>query len=378
MKDTRLDKLAEVLVNYSTDVKEGDRVCISAEDTALPFIKAVAKAAIQKGAYVNYFIDVPEIEETILKQGTKEQVSQPNFRFGVCAKSDVWISAWGTANINTLQNADNEKMKLRRLGNRENRKIYTQRSGSGELRWCGTQFPANGDAQNANMSLEEYEEFVYQAGFLYEEDPIAKWKELESFQEKWITYLNKKKELHIISKDTDIKVNIEGRKWINCCGKENFPDGELFTSPVEDGINGTITFSYTAILNGQEFEKVKLVVENGRIVDVSCQNEQKKDKLLSYIDTDEGSRYFGEVAIGTNYGIQKQTKNILFDEKIGGSMHMAIGTGFPEAGGKNESAIHWDMINDMKEEGKIYADGELFYEKGHFIEAILEKEVQEH
>jgi len=169
-------------------------------------------------------------------------------------------------------------------------------------------------------------------------------------------------------------VNVAGRKWINCCGDANFPDGEIFTSPVEDGINGYITFSYPAIMNGNEFYEVRLTVEKGRIVDVSCKNEEMLDTLLSYVDTDAGSRYFGEVAIGTNYGIQRHTKNILFDEKIGGSMHMAIGEAFREAGGKNESAIHWDMINDMTREGKIYADGELFYENGKFKEEIVQSE----
>ncbi len=184
-------------------------------------------------------------------------------------------------------------------------------------------------------------------------------------------YLDGKKELHILSKDTDIRVNVTGRKWVNCCGQDNFPDGEIFTSPVEDGVNGVITFSYPAIINGNEFEEVRLTVEAGRITEAVCKNKEKQEILLSYIDTDEGSRRFGEVAIGTNYGITRHTKNILFDEKIGGSMHMAIGEAFREAGGKNESAIHWDMINDMTREGRIYADGELFYENGKFREEAL-------
>ena len=196
---------------------------------------------------------------------------------------------------------------------------------------------------------------------------------MAAWQEKWVNWLDDKKELHILSRDTDIKVNIAGRKWINCCGDANFPDGEIFTSPVEDGINGYITFSYPSIMNGNEFFEVRLTVEKGKIIDVSCKNTEMLDTLLSYIDTDAGSRYFGEVAIGTNYGIQRHTKNILFDEKIGGSMHMAIGEAFQEAGGKNESAIHWDMINDMTAEGKIYADGILFYENGRFKEELLVK-----
>lgn len=368
MRDERLEKLADVLVDYSTGVKLGDKLAISAEDCALPFVKAVARAAIKRGASIEYYIDVPEVDALLLKNGTELQYAKENIRFGACAASDVWISAWGSENVKTFQSIDGERLKKRRLANAENRRLYSQRMGSGALRWCGTQFPTNGDAQNAGMSLEEYEDFVYQAGYLNEPNPVAKWREVQEWQQRWVDYLNGKKELHILSADTDIRVSVDGRKWINCCGKENFPDGEIFTSPVEDGINGYITFSYPSIINGNEFERVRLEVVAGRITAASCKNKEMQTQLLSYIDTDEGSHYFGEVAIGTNYGIQRHTKNILFDEKIGGSMHMAIGDGFQEAGGKNESAIHWDMINDMTRMGKIYADGELFYENGRFIE----------
>lgn len=374
MKDSRLEKLAKVLTDYCAPVKKGDIVCISAELVCTDFIQAVAKEAIKKGGNVKYFVEMPEIELALLGEGTQEQLSQPSFRFGECAKADIWISALGTNNICYFRNTDNEKMKLRRLANKENRKLYTERSAKGELKWCLTQFPTQADAQYANMNLEQYEKFVYEAGYLYEDDPVLKWKEIEKFQQKWVDYLDKKKELHIVSKDTDITVKIEARKWISCCGKENFPDGEIFTSPVETEIDGFITFSYPSIINGQEFECVKLEVKQGKIINASCKNSEKQKELLSYIDTDEGSRYFGEVAIGTNYAITKHTKNILFDEKIGGSMHMAIGSAFPEAGGHNESAIHWDMINDMKQFGKIYADGELFYQNGQFLEEILHKE----
>lgn len=371
MRDFRLEKLADILVNYSTNVKEGDVVSISGEEASLPFIKAVSKAVIRNGGIIKYFVDIPEIDECLIKEGSDKQISQPNFRFGECAKSDVWISAWGSDNLKTFASADGEKLKMRRLANAENRKIYNKRSANGELRWCGTQFPTNGDAQSANMSLDEYEEFVYKAGYIYEDDPVGKWRELESFQDKWVKYLDTKKELHIISEETDIKVNISGRKWINCCGKENFPDGEIFTSPVENDINGYITFSYPAILNGDEFEKVKFVVKNGRIEEIYCDNKDALEKLVSYIDTDEGSRFFGEVAIGTNYCIDRYTKNILFDEKMGGTIHMAVGMSMEEAGGVNQSAIHWDMINDMKKCGEIYADGELFYKNGKFLDEVL-------
>jgi len=371
--DDRLEKLAEVLVNYSTNIKKNDRVAISGEDVSIPFMKAVARVAVEKGARIEYYVDVPDIDAMILRAGEKVQYACENIRFGACADSDVWISAWGSENLKTFQSIDGERLKERRLANKENRRKYSTRMASGDLRWCGTQFPTNGDAQNAGMSLDEYEDFVYQAGYLYEDNPVEKWKALEVWQDKWIAYLNGKKELHILTKGTDIRVNVSGRKWINCCGKENFPDGEIFTSPVENGINGYITFSYPAIINGHEFEEVRLLVKEGRIVEAVCKDEEKIKQLLSYIDTDEGSRYFGEVAIGTNYGIQRHTKNILFDEKIGGSIHMAIGEAFKEAGGENESAIHWDMITSMRDGGKMYADDVLFYENGVFVEEVRDK-----
>lgn len=371
MKDIRLEKLAEVLVKYSTGVKPGDRVAISAEVIGLPFIQAVTKAALKCGGLVEYYIDSPEIEALLLKAGTEAQYGRENKRFGDCAKSDVWISAWGSENVKVLQSVDGERLKQRRLANKENREIYSKRAGDGSLRWCGTQFPTNGEAQMAGMSLEEYEDFVYEAGYLYEADPVAKWEAQGAWQEKWVMFLDGKHMLHIVSEHTNITVNISGRKWINCCGKENFPDGEIFTSPVEDGVEGVITFSYPALMNGNEFKNVQLTVKAGRIVEVDCENREQLPLLLSFIDTDEGSRFFGEVAIGTNYGIKRHTKNILFDEKIGGAIHMAIGDSFQEAGGKNKSSIHWDMIHDMTKDGEIYADGILFYKNGKFLEEVL-------
>ena len=171
MKDYRLNKLAKVLVNYSTNVKKGDKVYISSEYSCLPFIKEVAFEAVKAGGIVEYFIEVPEVETEILKNGTDEQIQVPNERFGTCIKGDVWISAWGTNNIYNFRSISHENMKKRRLANSENRKIYGERSASGELRWCGTQFPTNADAQSAKMSLEEYEDFVYHAGFLHMENP---------------------------------------------------------------------------------------------------------------------------------------------------------------------------------------------------------------
>lgn len=372
MIDSRLNKLAKLLVNYSTGVKPGDFVLVSCEDVAEPWMREVVKEAIKAGGHVETILDSHEVSSIKLKYSSDEQLQEDNYLL-TCAleKANVWLSAWGTRNTKANSNVPSERIKLKVKGESSWRKFYSEKSGNGSLRWCGTQFPTYGNAQEAKMSLEEYEDFVYGAGLLNFDDPVAEWKKISAYQDRWVKYLDGKKEIHIISKGTDIKVNVEGRKWINCDGKENFPDGEIFTSPVDDGINGYITFSFPGIYAGKEIEGIRLEVENGKIV--KAEAKKGEDLLKTLLSTDEGASRFGEVAIGTNYGIQKFTRNMLFDEKIGGTVHMAAGDSMPEAGGKNRSNIHWDMLCDMREGGKIFADEELFYENGKLKEEILKK-----
>ena len=364
MRDDRLEKLARLLVQYSTEVKPGDNVFVSGEKVTIPFIEAVAAEVVKAGGHVNCVVDLPEVNESILKFGSKPQLDHPNVGFGLCAAADVWISAWGSSNLKQFSNIDPEIMRLRRLANKDHRKIYSDRMASGELRWCGTMFPTQADAQEAEMSLREYEDFVYSAGLLHMDDPVAAWRKVESEQEKLVKFLDKKSVLRLLADNTDITVGVKGRKWINCCGKVNFPDGEVFTSPVENEVNGFISFTYPAIFGGRSVENVKLTVVDGKIVNESA--SKGLDFLTSSLNTDPGARYFGEVAIGTNYGIPKFTRNILFDEKLGGTIHMAAGDSMGDAGGVNKSSLHWDMICDMHN-GEIYADGELFYKNGKVI-----------
>ncbi|MGG7176826.1 aminopeptidase [Clostridium paraputrificum] len=372
MADQRLNKLAKLLVNYSTEVKPGDLVYVSCSDIASPWLVEVVKEATKAGGNVQYKLESEEAREMQLKYSTDEQLKNGNIiNETLLEKADVWLTAWGYRNTRNLSNLDPEVLRKAQEGAKKWREFYSKRTGDGSLRWCGTQFPTYADAQEASMSISEYEDFVYGAGLLDKEDPVAEWKKISKEQERWVEYLDKKSELHIISEGTDIKVNIKGRKWINCDGKENFPDGEIFTSPVEDGVNGHITFSFPGIYAGKEIEGIELEIKDGIVVEARA--KKGEDLLKTLLKTDEGSCRFGEVAIGTNYGIKNFTRNMLFDEKIGGTVHMAIGDSMPEAGGKNRSSIHWDMLCDMRNSGKIYADGELFYEKGKFIEEVLLK-----
>jgi len=366
-----LNKLARLLVHYSAAVKPGDFVLIQGEDITLPWINEVAKEALKAGAHVETIVELPEVREALLKTGSEEQLLHEHLlQKYALEKADVWLTAWGTKNTRANSNISAENLRLAMLGAYSYRTIYSQRVGDGSLRWCGTQYPTQADAQEACMSLSEYEAFVYGAGLLDYEDPVREWQRIHAEQERWVEYLNKKKELHILSSGTNIRVKIEGRKWINCDGKENFPDGEIFTSPLEDGIDGHISFSFPGIFMGKEIEGIQLDVERGKVV--SAQAEKGEELLLALLDTDQGSRFFGEVAIGTNYNIQQFTRNMLFDEKIGGTIHMAIGDAPAETGGLNRSVIHWDMLCDMRDEGKLYADGQLFYENGQFLESVLD------
>jgi len=264
-----------------------------------------------------------------------------------------------------LSNINPEKMKLSARGSSEITKIFFERVAKKELRWCGTMFPNQANAQEANMSISEYEDFVYGAGYIDRKDPIVEWKEIEKKQEGICNILNGKKHLRIVSRDTDLNMSIEGRKWVNCCGRVNFPDGEVFTGPVEDSVEGHIRFSFPGIYGGREIEDIQLTFERGKVIKAAAtKGEELLEQLL---ETDKGARYVGEIAAGTNYNIEKFTKHMLFDEKIGGTVHLAIGRSIPESLGKNQSAIHWDMLCDMKKGGKIYADSELVYKDGKFL-----------
>ena len=372
MADQRLNKLAKLLVNYSTQIKPGDFVFVCCDEVATPWMVEVVKEAVKAGAHVETALFSQEVSEIKLKYSSKEQLLYENELLKTMLdKADVWLSAWGNINTKTNSRIDADNIKLSSKGAASWRKIYSEKMGNGSLRWCGTQFPTYSDAQEASMSFSDYQDFVYGAGLLDSENPEEEWKRISGEQERWIKYLDTKKCLHFVSEGTDIKVNVEERKWINCDGKVNFPDGEIFTSPVEDGVDGVITFSFPGIYMGKEIEGIVLEIESGKVIKATA--EKGEDLLKALLETDEGACRFGEVAIGTNYGIKDFTRNMLFDEKIGGTVHMAIGDSMPEAGGLNRSTIHWDMLCNMRNGGKIFADGELFYENGMFLLGILEK-----
>ena len=215
------------------------------------------------------------------------------------------------------------------------------------------------------MSLAEYERFVYGATFAAQPDPVAAWQEVHNTQQRLVDWLVGKDEVVVRGPHVDLKLSIAGRTFINSDGRRNMPSGEIFTGPVEDSVNGWIRFTYPALRGGREVEGVEMTFEHGKVVRASA--EKNEEYLISQLDSDPGARYLGEFAIGTNYRIQRFTKSILYDEKIGGTLHVAVGSGYPETGSRNQSAVHWDFICDMRQESEILVDGELFYRNGQFM-----------
>jgi aminopeptidase len=363
--DARVKKLAETLIHYSIGLKKGQLMKIQGEAVAIPLIKAVFEEAVKVGAYPFVQVRIPDNEETMLKYGSDAQLRyiSPMTR-AESKRIDALVAIWGTENTKYLSGVDPKRQAFSRKSKIELVKTMFKRIADKSLSWVGTQFPTLADAQEAGMSLSEYEDFVYKAGHVDKGDPVKHWKKVAREQARLIRILNRFDRLHVQAAGTDLKMRLKGRKWINCAGTENFPDGEIFTSPLEDTVEGRIHFSFPACYMGREVEDVRLEFKKGKVVKESAGKDETFLKAM--LGTDKGARMVGEFAIGTNYDIKRFSKNILFDEKIGGTCHMALGASILEAGGKNHSAIHWDMICDLKKGGRITADGKVIYKDGKF------------
>ena len=361
----RIKKFAKILVDYCLKLKKDEKVLITGTDLATPLILEVYKNALLKGAYPAVDIMIPGVKEIYYKFATQEQLEHASdyARFMV-SYFDAYLHILGGYNTKSMSGIPSKKIAMHTKANAEISNIQRQRMKENKLKWCATQFPTHSNAQCAGMSLFDYKEFIFQACFLNDDDPINSWTKYSVWQNKICKFLEKKKEFRIYAEDTELTLRTEGRTWVNCDGTLNFPDGEVFTGPIENSVNGHIKFSFPGIFQGKEIEDIRLTFENGKVVKAHA---KRGDKLLqAMLNTDEGARYVGEFAIGTNFGIDRFTKNMLFDEKIGGTIHLAIGASIPQSGGINQSTIHWDMLCDMKD-GEIYADDELIYKNRDFV-----------
>jgi aminopeptidase len=364
--DPRVTRLAQLIVEYSLELKPRQILRIDGPEVASPLVLALYRPALAAGAFPYATISAEGLLEILLDSGSDEQIAHVSpLQMHEIDTIDALATIWSETNTRSLSRVDPDRharflSAQRRLANRR-----WERISAGELAWCGMLFPTNGHAQDADMPLSKYEDFVYGACHVDEDDPAAHWQLVAASLRAQADQLESVRELRILGPDTDLVVGVEGRKWIAADGRYNMPDGEVFTSPVETETQGTIRYTFPAIYHGREVEDVRLRFEDGRVV--AAEAARGNDYLRSLLDMDEGARVLGEVAFGLNYEIDRFTRNILFDEKIGGTMHLALGSAFPQAGGSNTSGLHWDMICDLRADGEVYADGELIWKAGRFL-----------
>lgn len=353
MQDPRIKKTAEILVNYSNEVKKGDKVVIDAPYEAAPLVREIYKLCIQKGAYPRVNIGIPGLTKIYYDNASKEQLDHfPELALQEAKYGDVFFSIGAPTNTRELSNVDPKKIATRsKITNSISEEILKKR-------WVLFYYPTSAQAQEADMSLEEFENFVYSA-------TIQDWNKISKEEDKLKKILDKGKEVRIMGKNTDISFSIEGREAVKGDGKNNMPCGEVFIAPQEKSTQGCIEYSFPAIRAGREVDKIKLKFKDGKVIEATA--VKGENYLKECLEMDAGAKYLGEFGIGFNLNIKKFVKNILFDEKISGSIHLALGRAYKEGGGTNESALHWDMIKDLRTEGKIIVDEKVIQEKGKFL-----------
>jgi len=360
-----LTKYAHLLCSYCVSLKPGDKVYIKSTTLAEPLVREVYRIALQMGAIPEVSLEFQSQDKMLLEYGNEEQIRYvPMLHEQAMESFDAYIFIKAPFNLREGQHPDDQKRSWRQEALKRSQQLYFKRTSTYDLKRTFCIYPTLAGAQEAGMSLDEYEYFVYNACFLMEEDPAASWLDLKEKQQIIVDVLNQHKTIRYKGSSFDISFSTVGRKWINSFGTTNMPSGEVYTSPVEDSVNGTVHFTYPIIYNGEEIQGVTLWVIDGLIEKwEALRGGAALDKIMQI----PGARRFGEAAIGTNKRIDRFTRNILFDEKIGGTIHMAIGQSYLQAGGQNESAIHLDMIAKMDDGGQIFADGKLIYENGEFL-----------
>jgi aminopeptidase len=366
MRDQRAEALAQILVRYSTKVREGDVCVVQGTTTAEPLVQAIYEEVLRAGGLPILQMSTEEAMSAFYSLASDEQLDwvPPTSQWAV-ENADVRIAVMADANTRALSGADPKKQIRAQKARQPLMETSMRRSAEGDYRWSLTLFPTHAYAGEAGMSLSQYEDFYYDACLATDADPVTAWQRQSAEVNRLSEWITGKEEVHVVGPGTDIKLGVAGRTWIPCTGEHNMPDGEFFTGPIEDSVEGEVAFSFPATYGGREVAGVRLRFEGGKVVDASA--ERGEAFLIETLDTDEGARRLGELGIGTNYGIATGTKEILLDEKIGGTVHMAVGMSYPESGGQNQSAVHWDMVCDLRAGGVITVDGEELQRDGRFI-----------
>ena len=353
--DPRVETLADILVQHSTEVGPGDLVVIDGTANAQPLLMACYRRVLAAGGHPRLNVGFEEAQEVFLAEASDEQLEflDPIAQFQADS-IQVAIRIRATENTRALANADPARLAKTMIARRPVMDQIIE-----NVRWVLCDYPTNALAQEAEMSLSEYADFLYGATNI-------DWSEMTARLASLKTRLEAGSEVRIVGPDTDLTLRTAGRIWEPADGKKNMPDGEIFTAPIEDSVNGRIRYEFPAIYQGRQVDGITLTFKDGLIVEASA--ERGEDFLNAILDTDPGARRLGEIGIGTNDGIQRHTKNILFDEKMGGTVHLAVGRSYEFTGGKNQSAVHWDMVKDLRTDSALYLDGELLQENGVFVE----------
>ena len=366
MTDPRMLKHADILVNYSTEIQPGDRVVIEATTAAEPMLEALIERVLEAGGYPYLLTMLPRQEAVFYKYAQEAQLVQtPEFLKLAYETFEARIRLHSLTDTTLLKDVPPEKQAQHAMAMSPILSTQMQRGHTRDFKWCTTLYPTAAYAKEAGMTLAEYEDFVYSAMHADTDDPVSHWQQVKKDQAHFASLFEGGDKVELHGPNVDLKLSIKGRKFVNACGLNNMPDGEIFTGPVEDSLQGWVRYTYPSIYSGNVVENVELQFTDGKVTSATASRNQ--DLMLKMLDSDEGARYVGEFAIGLNFEINKFTGNILFDEKIGGSFHMALGAGYPETGSQNKSRIHWDMICDMRTDAEILVDGEVIYKDGQFV-----------
>jgi aminopeptidase len=366
MRDSRADALAQILVRYSTKVAEGDVCVIQSTTAAEVLVQAVYEEVLRAGGFPVMQLTTEEAQAAFYDLAGDAQLDWiPPTSQWAAEKADVRMAILADVNARELSRADPKKQARVQKARRGLMETTMKRSAAGEHRWAVTLFPTHAYASEAGMALRDYEDFYYAACLATDGEPVTAWQRQSDQVMHLAEWIEGKEEVRITAPGTDVTLGVAGRHWIPCVGEHNMPDGEFFTGPIEDSANGEIAFSFPASYGGRTVSGIRFRFEDGKVVDASA--EQGEDFLIEMLDTDEGARRLGELGIGTNYGISTGTKEILLDEKIGGTVHMAVGMSYPETYGQNESAVHWDMVCDLRQGGAITVDGVELQRDGKFL-----------
>lgn len=361
MSDPRVDKFAKLLAHYAIKAQPRQTIGVETSAEAAPLVECLYAELLQAGAFPAVRMVPSSLAEILYRTGQPQHLDEvAPFEMAYAKSVDATIRIMASPNTRDLAGFPPAIAQRLAKSRRPVREILLKK------RWSLTLFPTQAYAQDADMSLRDFEDFVYAANFLDRKDPVAEWEKLEKKHRKLIARLHKADQVRIVGPGTDLTMSVKGRTFISSVATHNVPSGEVFTGPIEDSAEGHIRYDFPVCNGGREIDGIRLVFRAGRVVEATATKNQ--DYLLAMLDMDPGARRLGELGIGTNFGIQRFIKNILFDEKIGGTVHLAVGESYEETGGRNKSALHWDMIKDLRKDGALYLDGELFQKNGKFVD----------